>query len=393
MVLHSFTLAANPLRNHWAASPAAPLDDLVNRLRDKGQPVIDLVGGSALEAGLGFPEDVLHEVTLAAIPKVREYTPVSFGQPVAREAIAGYYRRRGCVADVADILLTPGTSLGYLYALKLLTVPGDTILVPNPGYPLFDDLCALCGVEARQYHLRETVHGWEMDPEEVEFQVTPRTRAVAVVSPHNPTGHVASARELNGLAEVCRRRGLALLFDEVFCEHTTAPIPRPDDAGFPLALTLNGFSKMLSLPGWKLAWLRLQGTEPKHLQHLREALDHLADTFLPVNELIQAMAPLLLEHGEKEYFGRLALEVARRREMAAGELPNASDPGAGVYLLPRLREGTNDSTWAMDILSREGIHLHPGNYYGLRGRAVMTILGTEEMLMTGCRKIREFLAC
>ena len=114
-------------------------------------------------------------------------------------------------------MITPGTSVSYWYCLKLLADEGDEILCPCPSYPLFDYIALLSGVKLIPYRLQES-RNWSVDIDQLEACISTRTRALVLISPHNPTGHVASPEEIAGLAEVARRHDLAIISDEVFSE-------------------------------------------------------------------------------------------------------------------------------------------------------------------------------
>src|SRR5690606_11094874 len=119
----------------------------------------------------------------------------------------------GTTADKA--ILTPGTSIAYFSAVGLLAERGE-ILCPTPTYPRFDDLARVAGCGVRRYYLACNNGQWSIDPDEVAFQITPATRALVLISPHNPTGHVVGEEEMRVLYAIARRHNLAIVFDEVF---------------------------------------------------------------------------------------------------------------------------------------------------------------------------------
>lgn len=381
-----------PLIESWSDAAAGPLNKALEARRRAGLPIIDLITTNPHEAGLCFPPDDLRAIVDDALTSCRTvsvYTPDPRGQAPARQAIAAYYAARGTPVDANQIVLTPGTSMGYFQAIRLLTQPGDDILVPKPGYPLLDDLADICGTQLRRYHLRPGEGGWRIDPGELEFQITPRTRAVVIVSPHNPTGSVASSEELATIGAVCRRHGIALLFDEVFCEflHPDTTFPRPRAADSPLCVTLNGFSKMLSLPQWKIAWMAVSGDDEKTKSFLA-ALEHLSDAFLPVNELAQAMIPSLLDVGARKVIPALAAAYRDRLQLAITLCRHPTHmPEGGVYLCARLPEGAHDENHALSLLSDHGVLVHPGYYYDMPGHIVMTAVATPEQLRLALARV------
>ena len=161
----------------------------------------------------------------------------------------------------------------------------------RPSYPLFDYIARLCGVTLTNYELDES-RDWAIDLEHLERQISSKTRAIVLISPHNPTGMVASMDQLHELAAIAARYEVPIISDEVFSEflfdHETLPRPALTDA--PLIFTLNGLSKMFALPGMKIGWIGVSGDE--HLvDKSLSALELISDTFLPVNETAQFAVP------------------------------------------------------------------------------------------------------
>jgi aspartate/methionine/tyrosine aminotransferase len=403
----------------WGRAEPAPLAAEAEALRRAGRPPLDLVTAIPHEHGLVFPPGRLAAIVAEAAGRVGVYRPDPRGLVAAREAIAGYYARHGRAISPDRIVLTPGTSVAYFYALRLLVNPGQETLIPSPGYPLFDDLCAVAGAGMRQYYLACRDGAWRLDLEDIEFQVTPRSRVLMLVSPHNPTGAMVTAADYAALGAICRRHGLALVVDEVFCEclaPEAGPFARPRAEDFPLLITLNGFSKMLSLPGWKVGWMTVEG-DAERVGPLLEALERMADAFLPVPDLQQAMiAPLLAAGQDEGVIAGLAAAYAERRRVALAALAEAGLEAdacpAGVYLCGRLpggggadapwgghvsdsrpdrdskpRVGLDDMAFAMAALRQAGVLVHPGAYYRLPGHWVMTCVAAPPLLREGIARL------
>lgn len=363
------------LADQWSTPHPGPLQAALNSLGGT-QAVTDLITASPLDHGLCFPPEKLAECVALALQSetVSRYRPDARGQLQSREAVAAWYARRGHSVDPESVLLTPGTSLAYLMCFRLLCNRGDEVLVPEPGYPLFDDLATMAGVKLRRWHLSWQGNRWGVDLEEIRFQITPRTKAIVVVSPHNPTGHMFTAADLEGLAAICNEHGVALIFDEVFSEWLSPgeALPRPVDFPFPLAILLNGVSKMLTLPQWKLAWLVASGNPESVARFLRGA-EHYSDALLAVSELPQAILASLL--GSEEVILRIQEEINRRRTVLrrAVTLPLASED-RGVYLCVRLSDGDRDETEALRFLEQRRVLVHPGYYYDLPGHLILTCI-------------------
>ena len=337
----------------------------------RGEPVVDLISGNVTGQGLTYPQTVLERILIDAAYAARVYRPHPLGQPVAREAISGYYRSRGVEIPAEQILLTPGTSLAYWYAFLVLCNPGDEILAPRPSYPLFDEIARIAGVRMATYRLDES-RAWAIDLADLEARITPRTRAIVLVSPHHPTGAVASAAELATIAEMASRHALPIIADEVFGEFLfgMAALPRPAETRAPLVITLNGFSKLFALPGIKLGWMALSGDEAL-VGPMLTALEALSDTFLPVNEIVQAAVPGIFREGEV-FLMEYRREIARRRDATLQSLAGAPTlrfvpPPGGFYVAVRITSSgsSDDEELALHILRSTGCLVHPGFFYDL----------------------------
>src|SRR5438132_248544 len=193
--------------------PKNPLYVLRERLKTEGHEIVDLVRGNVNEHGIVYPPEILQEILTEAADQARVYRPDSMGQLVAREAIAQYYG--DLRISPKQILITPGTSVSYWYCFKLLAEPGDEMLCPQPSYPLFDYIARLAGVHMTHYRLLES-RQWAIDLDYLEHQISVRTRAIILISPHNPTGMVADSEQLRGLADIVTRHSLPIISDEVF---------------------------------------------------------------------------------------------------------------------------------------------------------------------------------
>ena len=173
-----------------------PLTRLLAARRAAGLEVLDLTESNPTRAGLAYPAEEI----LAALSNAESltYDPQPAGLLAAREAVAEYYAARAIPIAPSNLLLTASTSEGYALLFKLLCDPGDEILTPRPSYPLFEHLAALEGVRVTQYPLRYD-GAWRIELEALASAVTPRTRAIALVNPNNPTGSFLKREELASL--------------------------------------------------------------------------------------------------------------------------------------------------------------------------------------------------
>ena len=351
---------------------------LRGELHAQGHEIRDLVSGNINECGYIFPQNLIEEILARASRGCRVYKPDSFGQRPAREAVSEFYSRSGVAIDPADILITPGSSLAYWYCFRLLADAGDEILCPRPSYPLFDYIALLAGVKLTSYRMSEE-NGWAIDLEYLEANITTRTRAIALISPHNPTGYVASAEEIAGLSDIARRHNLPIISDEVFSEFLIEPgeLPRPATSGAPLVFTLNGFSKMLALPGMKFGWMAVSGDADRARQAMR-ALELISDTFLPVNEIAQAAAPEFFQLGNAVRF-EFSMRIRDAWRLTEKHLSETTvcryeKPRGGFHVVLKLNDDSGDGACdicnneedaARRILRENHLLVHPGYFYDM----------------------------
>ncbi len=363
-------------------------------LRAEGRELLDLTGSNPTACGFTYPEAEL--LAALADPAVLTYDPDSRGSAPARAAIAAHH---GHSLQVDDLLLTASTSEAYGLLFKLLGDPGDEVLVPSPSYPLFEWLARLEGLVARPvqsyFHDR-----WHLDLGALEAAVTARTRAVVVVNPNNPTGHFLSTPEWTALTDLCARRSLALLVDEVFADYALEPPPdRLVTALADLAppcpvFVLSGLSKVAALPQVKLGWIAARG--PDAAASL-EALAFLADQYLSVSASAQAAAPTLLALApalQEQVRTRLRTNLATLDGLLAGQAHLSRLPVEGGWsVLLRRPAVDGDQAFAQRLLETRGVLVHPGSFFDLPGdgHLVLSLLTPPNRFGQGLAALLEAL--
>lgn len=376
-------------RTGWNLGPNA-LTHRLGELRASGAEILDLTESNPTRVGLRYPADLL---TPLADPGGLLYDPQPKGLPAAREAVASLYAVKGTPVDPERIVLTASTSEAYSHLLRLLANPGDEILVPRPSYPLFSYLADLNDVKAAPYPLRLQGARWGMDVEGLASAAMARTRAVVAVHPNNPTGSAVTAGELAQLRQLCAQRGLALIADEVFAEYLwqeASDFPLTLLGEGPLTFALGGISKLLGLPQMKLGWIACSG--PADL--LDPALDRLeliADTLLSVNTPVQRALPGWLSRAPAIQ-GEIRQRVRANREWltastAGGIRLLPSDGGwSAVLRLPGIRD---DEKWALSLLERQHVLVHPGYLFDFDtpGHAVVSLLTPPDLFHQAIRRI------
>lgn len=336
--------------------------------RAAGRPLCDLTESNPTRCGI-VDNDPL--IALLGHPRGARYEPASLGHPDARAAVARYYEERGLAVDPARVVLSASTSEAYGWILKLLAERGDEILVPEPSYPLFEFLACLEDVKLTPYPLvRE--EGWRIDLGALERAVGPRTRAVVLVHPNNPTGSFARREEAEALEAIAAARGLSLVVDEVFGDyaHRTLPPDRlPSFAGRQGALTfvLSGLSKVVALPQVKLGWIAVSGP-PEIAAAALSRLEVIADTYLSVSTPVQLALPELLAARTPI---QAAILARVRRNLAALDEALAAAGGAarrlpvdgGWYAILEVPRLHDEDAWVELLVREEGVIVHPGYFF------------------------------
>ncbi len=380
--------------SHRVPGDLAPnrLAQAVAARRAAGRPLIDLTETNPTRVGLVHPPEVLAAL---AQPAGLVYEPHPFGLMEARRAVAADYARRGLGVDPARIVLTASTSEAYAYLFKLLGDPGDEVLVPVPSYPLFEYLARLDALTPVPYAL--AFDGvWRLDPAALARAATPRTRAVCVVSPNNPTGSYLKRSELDAVAAFCAERGLALVGDEVFFDYPLEPPAAPPASVLEqrraLTFALGGLSKSAALPQAKLAWIAVHGPAP-FVDRALARLEVIADTYLSVSTPVQLAAGALLAAGA-DLRPRVQQRLETNRAALAREV--ASVPAcrllpveggwSAVLEVPAAR---GEEALAVTLVEDDGVLVHPGYFFDFPREAylVVSLLPRPDEFLEGARRL------
>jgi alanine-synthesizing transaminase len=364
--------------------------------RASGLTLLDLTESNPTSAGLAYPEDLL--AVLAASTGLT-YAPDPRGMRVARAAVSLDFARRGFTVAPERLVLTASSSESYALLFKLLCDPGDEVLVPRPGYPLFDFLAQLEAIAVRPYALAWDGE-WHVDLPALAATLTPRTRAVVLVNPGNPTGAFLKQDELAGLQRLAGARGLALISDEVFADYAFREDARRAASvaadGEALAFSLGGISKSLGLPQLKLGWIAASG--PAALREPALArLEVEADTYLSVGTPVQLALPSLLQRREElqtAIHSRLAQNLAvLRSALTPGSPISLLDPEGGWYVTLRVPATEGEEALAVRLVEEEGVLVHPGFFFDFPTEAflVLSLLTPPALFADGVLRIARSL--
>jgi aspartate/methionine/tyrosine aminotransferase len=384
-------------RTGWNTAPNRLSQRLQERRRG-GAPVIDLTVSNPTACNFAFEQAAI--LAGLANPAGLRYEPNPRGAAEARQAVQDYYAGQGVSVSTDQVLLTTGTSEAYSYLFRLLANPGDEVLSPAPSYPLFDFLADVNDVRLKLYALRYE-SGWRIDFDGLQPAITPRTRAIIVVTPNNPTGSVLHRDELEFLVELARNHELSIIADEVFSDYLWQPdqsyapsLAREDGC---LTFTLNGLSKITALPQMKLGWIIINGPAALCNEALAR-LEVIADTYLSVGTPVQAAARALLETRapvQRQILERIRANLHSLDERLKRELPcSRLCAEGGWYAVLRVPSTKTDEEWALELLEKEGVYVHPGHFFDFPGDGylVLSLITPEPDFARGVERLLERIA-
>jgi aspartate/methionine/tyrosine aminotransferase len=386
-------------RTNWRLEPNQ-FSRALEEHRRSGRELLDLTISNPTDCGLMYPEEEI--VAALADPRALGYSPESKGLREAREAIADYYVGLTAFAGQGErvnperIVLTSGTSEGYSHIFRLLCETGDEILVPAPSYPLFEFLADLADIRLVPFPLFYD-HGWQIDFASLRAALSPRSRAVLVVHPNNPTGSFVKLREAAELAEICAAREMAIVADEVFLDYVGGPEPARTFALHDAALTftLSGLSKISLLPQMKLAWIVVSGPQAL-VQTAVERLEVIADTYLSPSTPVQLALPKFLAL-RKGLQAQLQQRISANLAVLDGALRESKllarlDREGGWYAVLRVPVTDSDESVAVALLERCSVLVHPGQFFNFPrdGFLVLSLITPKNQFQDGVRRLRNF---
>ncbi|WP_273652314.1 pyridoxal phosphate-dependent aminotransferase [Cellulomonas fimi] len=361
---------SSKLKNVLYEIRGAALDE-VARLEAEGHTILRLNTGNPAAFGFEAPHQIVRDV-IASIPNAHGYTD-SRGILSARRAIVTRYETEPGFPqiDVDDVFLGNGVSELITMVMQALLDEGDEVLIPSPDYPLWTAMTSLSDGVPVHYRCDES-NGWQPDLEHLESLVGPRTKAIVVINPNNPTGAVYSRETLEAIADIARRHSLLVLSDEIYdrilfdgAVHTPMAAVAPDL----LTLTFNGLSKTYRVAGYRSGWLVVTGPRD-HAAGFLEGIELLASTRLCPNVPAQHAVQAALG-GVQSIEGLIAPggRLHEQREVAWRGLTSIPGvtcvrPDGALYLFPRLdpevHEIHDDARLVHDLLVSEHILLVQG---------------------------------
>ena len=366
--------------------------DIVARAKE-----LEAAGRDIVRLEIGDPDfptpDVITKAAESAMSEGSTHYTQSLGLPSLREALSVRYREHyGVVVDPDNIVVTQGTSPAMLLLFGALLDPGDEVIMPDPCYPAYPNYVAFLGGVPKLVRVRAQ-DGFRYRPDEVRAAIGPRTKAIMINSPANPTGAVLDDEDLRSLAAIADETGVYIASDEIyhgldFCGPDRTILSYTDRA-----FVLNGFSKSYAMTGWRLGYLIAPS------EYVRPAEKIQQNFFLAANAFVQQAGVVALTEAQDDV-ARMRGTYDERRlylvpALEALGLRIESPPCGAFYVFADASAWGRDSLkLAYRLLEEAGVACAPGIDFGDGGEGFLrfSYATSLDRLHEGVRRLSEWAA-
>jgi aspartate aminotransferase len=361
-------------------------------LEAQGKKVIHLEIG---EPDFDTPGNICEAAKKALDEGYTHYGP-SAGLPPMREAVAqAVSKSRGITVNPDQVVVTPGAKPIMFFSVLALVNPGDEVIYPNPGFPIYESLVNFVGAKPVPIQLREE-SDFQMDIEELRGKITPKTRMLIINSPENPTGGVLSKENVQAIAEIVRGRDIMVLTDEVYHRilyegehHSIASMPGMQEQ----TILLDGFSKTYAMTGWRLGYGVMREDLAHQIAKLMTNCNSCTCSFIQ-------MAGIEALQGPQEEAYEMVAEFHRRRDVIVEGLNNIDGisckrPKGAFYVFPNITEIGWDCRKLADFLLEEaGVAVLSGRSFGQYGDGYLrfSYANSVENIRSALERIKEVIA-
>ena len=364
----------------------------------------EAAGGDLLYLNIGDPvlfgfETPRHLKEAAYQAMLENHTgySASEGVPEAVEAIRQEARANG--VEPYEILVTTGASEAIDFALSALVNKGENVLVPSPGYPLYDALLTRLIGEARPYQLDES-RSWEPDIEHMASQIDDKTKAIVIINPNNPTGAVYSEEALRDIIALAREHNLVIFSDEIYDKLILNGKKHVSIASLDRELpivTFNGLSKGYLAPGFRIGWSIISG-DPGLVEDYTEAMRKLARARLCASHPKQFAIPAAL-NGDQAHIRETRQKLRARRDLTVeriNSIPGLScqEPQGAFYAFPRIDVDAGDVDFVKRLIRDTGVVVVHGSGFGSLPETPhfrLVFLPEEDVLNEAYDRIEKFM--
>ena len=371
---------------------------VAKKLEQKGKKIEYLNIGDPVKYGFQPPDNV-KEALINAVRNGENYYSESEGLPELRTAIAEKEYAKGLSVSRDDILVTNGVSEGLDMVISSIVEEGDEVLLPGPYYPPYASYVRLRGGIPVEFTV--DLNNSTPDIDDIRSKITPKTVAICLISPNNPTGAVFNEKSLKELVDVANEHNLYILCDEIYDQivYDEKFVGIGKVAGDSPVIILNGFSKVHLMSGWRIGYLAFN--QSPQLNEIRENLPKLARVRIASNLPVQKAALESLR-GPQEYIAEFVSELKKRRDLVVKRLNSipglsCSNPKGAFYAFPKIETNrySSDKEFVLKLLETKGVLTVYGSGFGTKygsGYFRMVFLPSLQTLDSALNKIEDFMS-
>ncbi|XP_015786020.1 tyrosine aminotransferase [Tetranychus urticae] len=392
--------------SHYAQNTINPIRQVLENLNASPNPnkkLIPLSIGDPTVFGNLEPNNVIIEAMVESIQsnKFNGYLP-SNGIESARKAIAEYSSTNNVQVDPKDVIITSGCSHALEMAINVLAEPGKNILLPRPGFPLYQTLCGGLGIGMKYYNL-DAEKNWEIDLDHLEAQIDPSTVAIVYNNPSNPCGSVYSASHIRSFLEICEKHKVPVIADEIY-EHLVFPghkfTPIASLTQEVPILSCRGTTKRFMVPGYRCGWIIIHDKQERFGNPIRKGLNNLTHRIVGANSIVQGALPKILKEIPDEYFqdcislihanAKICYSITKRIPGLTPIMPTGAMyimVGIDTSYFPEL---SSDLHFVERLMSEESIFVLPGKMFGVNGYIRIVLTVPSELLIEACNRLENF---
>lgn len=378
-----------------APSPTLAIDAKAKAMKAAGE---DVCGFAAGEPDFDTPE-FIKEAAIAALKAGKtKYAPTPGIEELRAAIVSRYASEYGYALTPAQVVVSPGGKFSCYLGVLAVTNPGDEVIVPSPFWVSYPEMVKLAGGTPVVVACDDAA-GFKLTPAQLEAAITAKTKLLILCSPSNPTGAVYTRAELAALAEVCVRRNIYVLSDEMY-EHLLYDGAQPvcfatlsPEIGA-RTITVAGFSKTFSMTGWRLGTLVAPLPIAKACAELQSQMSSNATTFAQYG----ALAALKEKAKADSALAEMKVAFDRRRRFLHAELNKIPGitcllPGGAFYVFPNIKSfGLDDADFCTRLLEQEKVAAVPGSAFGLEGYLRLSYATSDEILRKGVERLARFCA-
>ncbi len=361
-------------------SPTIAMNDKAKQLAAEGKSVIGLAGG---EPDFDTPPHIVEAAIKALRDGETRYAAPSKGIRPLLEAIAAKTERDNNVSvdPMTDIIVTPGGKLALFLALKAMLDPGDEVLIPAPYWVSYPSITTMVGGAPVTIET-SSADNYRLDLDHMKAFVTPKTKAIIINSPCNPTGHMLSSAEIEAVATLALENDLYIISDDIYEKLNFDGRPAVSLASIPeiadRVVVINGMSKAYAMTGWRLGWL----AGPTSLISVAGMFNSQTSTSAATFTQHAAVAALT---GPQDCVEEMRKSYEERRDFmvsAFNSIPNMSSPNieGAFYAFPKVNETSKTSDEVANIILDEAVVVGvPGSAFGVSKDAHIRFSFAEDL--------------